>query len=415
MITERLMAQGSFDLQLRADAPRTLWWDMFPFGHIVITPQRLDIDLHSDAQMLAASRYTGVLLRKRITNDAMTLEGAHCTWWLGDDENIGPQLSNADLSGSLATAIAGALANTDFTVGTIDSGLGTHSGTYDNVHALTAIRTICADLGCEFRINNNFSVDAGLPSSLYNTVPLIDLNAEGTESDDETIQVVLSRELTGSDGRYIGFPPEQMESLMDGSPYAARIILHQDGQVIDTEQQFVPTSDAFDEGNGPVGPKQGSIATHRELAIEGSFGGNPVIVSSYLTSLLNDHTVYEEIRVSTEWYEIDGNFALGDAAYAYDPPAFDAGSLGDVYQIWYRGQAVPAVPIRFYEVTWAVRPGMGVYYRSPRQVDVGEGSIDDVLAAEFWTDISEHVSYEDNSQSLGRLRNFTNYGWQIEV
>ena len=64
MITERLMKPGSFSVRLREDYPFSVASEVDLLDHIVITPTRLDpISGFSDANILAAAIYTGVITR----------------------------------------------------------------------------------------------------------------------------------------------------------------------------------------------------------------------------------------------------------------------------------------------------------------------------------------------------------------
>ena len=66
-ITERLMGAGSFSLQFIQDSTPTEVVDAIQeWGHIVITPQEMDPNLYSDAEILASARYTGIVLNKSL-------------------------------------------------------------------------------------------------------------------------------------------------------------------------------------------------------------------------------------------------------------------------------------------------------------------------------------------------------------
>ena len=57
-VTERLMGAGNFSVTFSQDNTPTEVIDAIQeWGHIVITPQEMDPNLYSDAEMLASARY----------------------------------------------------------------------------------------------------------------------------------------------------------------------------------------------------------------------------------------------------------------------------------------------------------------------------------------------------------------------
>lgn len=364
MITERIMAQGAFEIPLAEDAPWSLWETLDSYGHIIITSQYVDYRTFTDAAMLNAARYTGVLLQKEVTNRRLTLNGAGLVLWLGDEEGKGDIITSQGFNGSNLTTVMNALVPPSLTVGTVTN-TTLYWGDHTYEAPITAIRTACAATEAEFKVNANGTIDAGPNTAVYNIF-------------DEDISLVLTRRNYGSDPTYRGVPPDEMTSEYDSRPYASRVYLvTSNGTLIsNVARQPSPTQRDL---NGNI--------IDRGLVITNS-AANPISATTYLYSELNAHSDIQEMNVSTEWFELDGgDFRVGDACWAYDPPAFyDTGN-----KIFFRGEYLFPIKLRIIEATWPVREGMGVFYRSPTNPAV-------------YIDLSNWIEYETGVFSSARLR-----------
>lgn len=342
MITEVLQSPGSWEVTLSPATPVNLWNQLPKFGHIVLLSQYVDPVQFSDADMLSAARYVGPLLTREIDYEGIKLSGQGMVWWLGDSDGKGQlieqevQLEDATLAYSLAQVIPNAI-----TIGDVTEPTG--SLTYTGVHQwetpLEAIRTICASLGCEFRVNNDGTLDAGPKEDIF----LID-----------DPQVVVTAG-AGKDPIYLALDSEQMAISFDAEPLATRVIVvAEDSDNVRTLVGYVDRIPSITEldihGN----------AIERTYMTETL--GEPVSVATYVLSALNDRSEIAEINITTSFREmVEGSFSVGDGFWAWDPPAF----VDTDNEIVFRGNIVNPRLLRLLSASWGLRTGMGVYYRPP--------------------------------------------------
>ena len=88
-VTERVMAAGSWDVTLSDETPRSLLEaidvEKIGFSTLVILPTRLDPRSHTDADLLALARYTGIYRRQ----EGMVLSGPGLPILMGDEDGKG--------------------------------------------------------------------------------------------------------------------------------------------------------------------------------------------------------------------------------------------------------------------------------------------------------------------------------------
>lgn len=365
MITEALMSIGSWQVDLSPAAPYSLWRDLELFGHIVILPQYLDPTMVGDAALLSAARYVGPLLKKEINNSQFTLSGGGMAWWLGDADGKGPILeqeidlsSGSTLDNALTQVLPPAI-----TKGTIVEPGGSYEGVHQWETSLEAVRTICASMSAEFRVNPDGTIDAGPNVDLFTiTNPKV---------------VVTSQ--PGTDPILFSFATDSMAMMETGEPYVSRAI------VVTTDSDNVKTIVGYsDRIPAPTATDIHGNVLARTLQVSAS--GGPVSVATYLLSQLSDHAVTAEINISTAFEEMaNGTLQVGDAFYAYEPPAF----IDTDNEIYYRGQVIHPKIIRLLSASWPLRSGMSVFYRTPE-------------ASPTYIDLSRYVQWETGTAE-GRI------------
>lgn len=342
MITEVIQSQGSWEVNLSPAAPISLWTQLEQFGHIVVLSQYIDPVFMDDTAMIAASRYIGPMLRKEFNREQVTLSGAGMVWWLGDPDEVSEMIEiEVELeSSTLDNALDNLLPNA-ITKGTVVEPSGqTYSGTHQYESPLEAIRTVCASLGCEFRVNNDGTLDAGPKEDIFSGI--------GSPT------VVITGEI-GKDPNFLAVDAEDMVLSLDARPYANRVIVvTEDSDNNETLVGYIdrsPTPTQLDlHGN----------ALARTFMVKTS--GSPVSVATYTLSVLNDHAEVAQIDISTQFQEMaEGSFAVGDGFYAYNPPTF----FDTTNEIVFRGEIIHPQELRLLSASWGVREGMGVYYRTP--------------------------------------------------
>lgn len=366
MISERAMTQGSFDVRLAPDAPRSLWTVIEEFGHIVILPQWVDHRLFADATMLSMARYAGPVLERRLSREGFAISGAGMVWWLGDEENKGDIIeTKVTLADSTLAAALTALLPVAITQGTVVEPAATYNGEHQWETPLEAIRTVVASMGCEYRVNPDGTLDAGPSANVYNI---------------NTPNVVVVREhLSGSDPLLRGVEVEELSTHLNARPYTTRgIVITEDSnnvKILVGGQDRSPAPTARD--------LHGNVIDRTQL-IESS--GSPVDVTLYLTTQMNEHAIAWNMEISTNMFEIqNGDLRVGDAYWCYDPPAF----VDMANQLFFRGDLIFPKKLRLIAASWPLLPGMGIYYRSPEVTPV-------------WTDLSEFIAWETGArQKLG--------------
>ena len=94
-VTEKLMAQGSFNLKLDYDkTPNSIINTIDAWDNIVIVPQRVSENELNDSAMLSSADYVGVITGLALGDDAIEIEGAGLGIYLGDSESRGLPVSD---------------------------------------------------------------------------------------------------------------------------------------------------------------------------------------------------------------------------------------------------------------------------------------------------------------------------------
>jgi hypothetical protein len=358
MIHENVMAQGSFEIPLALDAPYSLWTSCVRFGHIIVTPQYINPAEFNDAALLGFSRYTGVVLEKKIDEQGIKLIGSSLHWHLGDDANAGPVLEGTTSfsSSTLTSVFSTALADTGLSSGTINtSGLGSYTGVHYYATPAEIIRTACLTVGAEYRVNPDGTVDAGAKANVYTITNPV---------------VVVSRRHWGSDPSFKSVPVESMRTHENARDYAERVV------VTANNNNDVPS--LIDSLNrSPAGGYVNLAGDPLIRTYVGNIGiSNPISVGTWALSQLNQRSIEQRQDISTEHYEITGgSFFVGDAFYAWDPPAFQ----DDNNPQYFRGEVIFPITSRLLAADWPLRRGMGVMYRA---------------ANGTYTDLAQYVAWE---------------------
>tara|TARA_B100000287_G_scaffold328394_1_gene312897 strand:+ start:10793 stop:11485 length:693 start_codon:yes stop_codon:yes gene_type:complete len=94
-VTEKLMAQGSFNLKLDYNkVPNSILNTIDAWDNIVIVPQRVEENELNDTAMLSSADYVGVVTGLALGDDAVEIEGAGLGIYLGDSDNRGLPISD---------------------------------------------------------------------------------------------------------------------------------------------------------------------------------------------------------------------------------------------------------------------------------------------------------------------------------
>jgi len=393
-VTERLMGQGNFNLNFSQEfTPTEIVETIKEWGHIVITPQEIDVDTLSDSEILDISRYTGIVLNRTLEEGVVTISGTGLQLYLGDGAGKGMVIAESNNIGKVRTYTAATLTESLFnsTVstgkpygimrdesgnlqairqGTITNPSGTYTGQHFVETALSALKFISETLGTEYRINMDGTIDAGTASNLFAGV--------GT-SEPNTIVV---KSAYGQDPEFEGVVPQGLRTEFDATDWVSRV-------------DFTGEVGYFDTATDVAGEANLSSIPYKDLHGENLKRVGLVQEPEVPEAKLNDRaqTILNELsrvkkvlNLDLEQYEVSGDFKPGDYIYAFDPEigfvdtqADATAESRDLYEIVFRGQNITPVKVRVMGVTFPITNGMGCYFRDK------DGN---------YTDLTQYVQYE---------------------
>lgn len=367
-VYQRVMSDGDWQIDLNDDTPQAIRNLIVPFTcHIVITPSEIDVGA-SDAVFLTAARYVGPV--RRLGVNRLSPGGPGNSMWLSDPDGKGVPLESAvtGSGASLSTWVTNLLPDS-LTVGTVTSPGGTHDNTYQWVSPRDAINSVCRGFGVEWRVNNDFTFDAGTVDNLYIS------SAAG-----DTPTAIVARDVGGRDPQIVGIRSE-LETAVDWEDFVSKVIVIGNG---------------FGTAGGATGFRKptGFVVTWARVvedptSARGTLG---TVAQTVLDQLPHDTDGRRELRVSTDLYDVSGDVGLGDDVWVWDPENGVKAALL-TQQTTYQGQLIYPLAMRCIGMRWPVRQGMGVYLRiqnntlTPTYVNVtpyvnfGEGAADLELGA----------------------------------
>lgn len=345
MITDTLMATGSWTLRLKPETPLVvrdaLDWTQTTaagFGHLMVFSTRVDAPDLSAADRLAASRWTGVLLE---WNDEFTISGAGPAWWLGDGDGKGDVLTTAvtRTAGTL-TQWVGDLLPSSLNAGTIGATGGTATGNYRFVSRRAALEAICDAFGNEWQVTPALDLNVGTSTELWSSTPTA---------------MVLPR-FEGRDGQMSGLDAQGVARSMDLREYA---------------------NTAYVLGQSVVAS---STSASGYLDINGNAVTRTVVVNSSTAAPGTESTVAAAERVlrqttrrhvvlSSSSHDIAGDISTGGYVWVYDP---ERGLRDTANEQFFGGQICWPLKMRVMSQSWPVREGYGVWFRD------GNGTLTDL-------------------------------------
>lgn len=353
-VTESLMKAGSWDLTLIPETPREVLdaieindVDPNAFGHVIIAPTWIDPLWVSPDDLVSRARYVGVYRRQ----DGLRLEGAGLGIWAGDELGLGPPFSTAIVAETFEDSIAAALPAW-LTAGTITALGGSLTWT-PSVPAPTcrdAWDYICRYFAAEWRVNNDFTVDAGQTDDLYLTTPqaIIHWQAGGREPGLRGIRGAVA-------------PASHVEEY-----YSAAIV--SDGASFPVASQRAsfpykdPAGNALDDWARVISDPSDTV---------------PSLIAQATAWLLFAGFRGEEFTVATDAFDPVGDIGgVGCPVWAFNP---ERGVHDPANQVMYQGELTAPLSLRLYEATWSLRRGMGVTFRD------GAGTLTDLTR---WIDFS---------------------------
>lgn len=399
-ITERHMGAGTFSVNFSQEfTPTEIVEAIQEWGHIIITPQEIDIKTLTDSEIKNLSSYTGIVLNRALEEGVVSISGQGLGLYLGDGAGKGMVIAESNSVGKVRNYTGTTLAETLFnstaqtnkplgimrdeagnlqaiTQGTINNPAATYTGSHFVETSLSALRFVSEVLDTEYRINHNGTIDAGPSANLFEGV--------GT-SQPNTIVVKTAY---GQDPEMEGVVPQGLRTEFDAADWVSRVDFT--GEV----GYFDIATDVAGEANissNPYKDLHGNALKRVGLVQE------PEVDSSLLNSraqtILNELSrVKKVLNLDLEQYEVSGDLSPGDFIYAFDPDIGFVDTAADAtaesrskYELAFRGQTINPVKVRVMGITYPIQNGMGCYFRDKN------GS---------YTDLSQYVQYENGSAQV---------------
>ena len=114
-ITERHMGAGLFSVNFSQEfTPTEIVESIQEWGHIIITPQEIDIKTLTDSEIKSLSSYTGIVLNRALEDGVVTISGQGLSLYLGDGAGKGMVIAESNSIGKVRNYTGTTLAETLF-------------------------------------------------------------------------------------------------------------------------------------------------------------------------------------------------------------------------------------------------------------------------------------------------------------
>ncbi len=348
------MAVGSWGLKLKPATPFAIRSLLDYYGHVYVfdTPQRPGT---ADAIMISSSRWGGVV---RIRATPWDLGGGGMVSWLGDEDGNGPILEAAVTKAASTFATwAPSLLPVAVTAGTIQAGGTTVATTYGGVTAgqtpitpRVALDNLCGITGFEYRVNKNFTLDAGTGSALFKTTPT----------------AVAMWRSSGRDLTIVGLPVTQFDVSIDAEQYITRALVHD-------------ATGAYTGATGSVTPYKDGLGNLLKMTKVIESAQTPTANAAALAANLvaAQQVLRNAVTLASNQFDIRRDVEVGDMINAYD---VDGTMVDTTNPVRYRGSLIYPMKLRVMAMTWPFERGLGVWYRDRNGV---------------WTDLTNYIVWEN--------------------
>ena len=234
-VTERLMGPGNFTVTFSQEfTPTAIIESIKEWGHIVITPQEVDVDTLSDSEILSSARYTGIVLNRTLEEGTVQINGQGLELYMGDGQAKGMVIAESNNVGKVRNYTGTTLAETLFnstaqtnkplgimrdesgnsqaiTQGTITNPAGTYTGSHFVETALSALKFVCEILNVEYKVNADGTLDAGPAANLFQGVGTAEPNT------------IIVKTAYGQDPEYEGVVPQGLRTEFDATDFVTRV------------------------------------------------------------------------------------------------------------------------------------------------------------------------------------------------
>jgi hypothetical protein len=369
------MGWGSWSITLKGEpddtTPGSIWEVLDPavnaYGHVLITPVRVDPEAVGDAGLLSVAKYAGIYRGNSSRNQ---IGGIGLVGWLGDEDDKG------DIAETAKTGGAGSFANwiddvipDALTVGTVTAIAGTLTESMLYMSPRAMLARVMDYFGGVYRVNPDFTLDAGTEANLFDTTPT----------------VLLKYNASGPDGLIRGIRASKIDLSRDLEDYTTRVVMLAEGSgsAVATGAANISPATSFVDGLG------NAVVFKRLINAPDVSSGNANTLAAAQLGRFNDLRKSYSLSTS-EWGVIFGDVKRlepGDYIWVYDPRP-DAALYVVANEITFHGETLMPMSMRLEAITWPVQEGMGVYFR-------------------YWNgtafttvDLSNHVVYETGESTL---------------
>jgi len=265
---------------------------------------------------------------------------------------------------------------------TIDTTANNYTGLHNVESVLNAIKKVMSQMDTEYRINNTGTLDAGASENLF----------VGHGTNDPT--AVIVRDSSGEDPAIIGLNPDALTTQFEAEDWVSGVEylknVGSDGQNIDLVERFltdVPYYDLF-------GNKLERVAYVNESDT------NELMAPKRAEAYLDEFTrTKKSLSLSLEYYDIRGDFEVGDNIFVYDPEVGFVDTLTkaiadgrtEPYETIWQGQYINPEKIRIIGITYPIEDSFGVYLR--KVVNTNPYTVS-------YIDLTDYVVFETGNTQL---------------
>lgn len=290
-----------------------------------------------------------------------------------------------------------------FTVPSTAPALETTQNAYYGKHHIETVKSAldkaATQLDIEYRTRIGTSADDGnrpIPGGTNQGKLLLDVGPRESlfSGHDTDPTVLVVRESSGDDPAITGLNPSAIKSSFDASEYVSiveYIADYGDGKQYDA-------LDVIDSKN----PYKGINGEELERAIYVTEPDHPYMTrEERALAFLNElKRTKRSINLDLDFYDIQGDFEVGDNIFVYDPDlgfedndekVAEDPERTSKYEVSYQGQFINPEKIRVTAITWPIKQGYGVYLRRLR-------SSTSTLVE--YVDLTPYVSWESAGTTL---------------
>lgn len=343
-VSEISMAQGSWSVRLRPDAPRAITDQIGYFGHVAITTGRVQPALVGDG-LLKSARYVGPVtgITRSDPTQPMAVSGPGMAFWLGDPSDKGSVFETAlsQTAASFNTWMNALLPSSGaVTAGFISTSVpGTLTQSYQWVSPRTVANAVCQLMGgtglnaAEWRVNGDATLDAGLVSELFTTTPVAAVTRRKAGAE------IAVRALHGT-----------LQNAGDVIDYTTRSVVLAGS---------TPTAGSANAASVPYKDLHGNAVKLTRVTTQPSTtAANANTAAAAVLALYGSPR--NALSLTSDEYDIKGAVRVGDYVYVHDP---DSGLVDLTQEVHLRGEIINPLLLRCVELDWPVLAGYGAAYR----------------------------------------------------